>query len=270
MTIDIKYDRPLQMADGIFWVGHRDERFNLACNPYLIVEGDQAVLIDGGSRTDFAIVMMKILQTGVDPQKVAALIYQHYDPDLCGSMSNFIDMCDSPGLKIISEKTNNLFISYYMPRDKYHLLNAIDTQAYTFVWNDRILNFIPTPYAHSPGSFVTYDGKTKTLFSSDLFGSYSTQWELVLDLDDKCFTCRDYDVCPNQRVQCPVKDILFFTGRSCPAPKRCNMLSARSKNWPSTVSPPNMAASSVGKKASLLSSTTWRRWTKSELTPSDF
>ena len=121
MTEDKKYDRPIQVADDIYWVGFRDKKTKLACNPYLVVQDDKAVLIDSGSRTDFAVVMMKILQAGIDPQQIVGLIYQHYDPDLCGSMSNFIDMCDNPNLKIISDKNSNMFIAHYIHRDKCHL-----------------------------------------------------------------------------------------------------------------------------------------------------
>ena len=219
MTIDKKYDRPIQVAKGIYWVGFRDEKSDLTCNPYLIVQGDAAVLIDSGSRTDFAAVMMKVLQAGVDPQQVIGLIYQHYDPDLCGSMSNFIDMCDNPDLKIISEKTSNVFISFYIHRDKYHLLDSIDTYDYTFALNGRMLEFIPTPYSHSPGSFVTYDKETKTLFTSDLFGSYSILWDLFLELTEECFTCINYDECPNLLFACPVKDILTFHKEMMPCKK---------------------------------------------------
>lgn len=219
MTIDKKYDRPIQVAEGIYWVGFRDPESNLICNPFLIVQDDQAVLIDSGSRSDFAVVMMKILQTGIDPQKVVGLIYQHYDPDLCGSMSNFIDMCDNPDLKIISEERNNVFISFYVHRDNYHLLNSIDAYDYTFSLNERRLEFIPTPYSHCPGSFITYDKKTGTLFTGDLFGSYSTQWDLFLELSEECFACLDYDECPNKLTACPVKDILAFHKEIMPCSK---------------------------------------------------
>ena len=46
-------ERPFRIAEGIYWVGFHDELSNLHCNPYLLVEGDEAVLIDGGSRRDF-------------------------------------------------------------------------------------------------------------------------------------------------------------------------------------------------------------------------
>jgi hypothetical protein len=73
-----QYDRPLAVADGVYWVGFHEEQTNFHCNPYLVLAGDAAVLIDGGSRPDFAVVMMKISR-GYRPVPVAALIYQHYD-----------------------------------------------------------------------------------------------------------------------------------------------------------------------------------------------
>lgn len=219
MTIDRKYDRPIQVAEGIYWVGFRDEKTKLTCNPYLVIQGDKAVVIDSGSRTDFAVVMMKILQTGVDPQQIVGLIYQHYDPDLCGSMPNFIDMCNNPDLKIISDKKNNVFISFYIHGDKYSLLNSIDEYDYTFSLNNRKLEFVSTPYTHSAGSFMTFDRNTGTLFTSDLFGSYSMIWDLFLELTEECFICKNFDECPNLTFPCPVKDILAFHKEIMPCKK---------------------------------------------------
>jgi len=214
-----KFDRPVSIAEGVFWVGFRDEHTDFCCNPYLIVEDDQAVLIDAGSRSDFAVVMMKILQTGIDPGQIVALIYQHYDPDLCGSMPNFIDMCDHPALRVFSEKNNKLFLSYYIHRDKYHLLQSINETDFQFTFENRRLRFLSTPYAHSQGSFVTYDEKTRTLFTSDLFGSFSTQWDLFLHMEEACFGCHDYRNCPNGKSYCPLPDIIEFHKSVMPCEK---------------------------------------------------
>ena len=46
-TLD--YLQPIEIAEGVFWVGFADTNIGLRCNPYLIVDGDEAVLIDGGS-----------------------------------------------------------------------------------------------------------------------------------------------------------------------------------------------------------------------------
>lgn len=214
-----RYDRPIKIAEGIYWVGFYEERTNLHCNPYLIVQDDKAVLIDSGSRPDFAVVMMKVLQTGLDPKQIIALIYHHYDPDLCGSMPNMIDICENPSLKVLSEQNNNIFINYYIEKERHHLLESIDVLGNQFIFNGRKLQFLKTPYSHCPGSFVTYDIKTKTLFSSDLFGSFSTKWDLFTKLDNECMICVDYNNCINRKIYCPLPDIIDFHRQIMPSEK---------------------------------------------------
>jgi len=213
-------DRPIEIADNIFWVGFHEQISNFHCNPYLIVSGDEAVLIDSGSRPDFAVVMMKILQTGISPEQITTLIYQHSDPDLCGSMPNMIDLCKNPKLTILSEKDSNIFISYYIERGQQSLLRSIDDLGFAFTFGGgRVLTFFKTPYAHNAGSFVTYDQQTKTLFSSDIFGSFSQKWSLYLDLKEDCYTCNDYIHCMNNRDYCPIPDMLEFHKKVMPSEK---------------------------------------------------
>ena len=229
MTAVSSYGRPIRIAEGVFWVGSRSKEEAVTCNPYLIVQGNEAVLIDSGSRSDFAVVMMRILQAGVDPRQIVTLIYQHYDPDLCGSMANFIDMCDNPNLRVVSEHNNNIFISYYIPLEKKNLLRSFEAYDRRFTFSGRELVFIPTPYAHSPGSFVTYDTRTKTVFSSDLFGSFEPTGELFLTLDDKCYHCNDFDNCPNGRSHCPLKSIALFHQKVMPCQKALRYAMAQLK-----------------------------------------
>ena len=85
----LDFTRPITIAEGVHWVGFYDRDAGLHCNPYLVVDGGEAVLIDGGSLPDFPVVLTKILQTGIHPGAIRALVYQHIDPDLCGSMARF-------------------------------------------------------------------------------------------------------------------------------------------------------------------------------------
>ncbi|MDD5284332.1 MAG: MBL fold metallo-hydrolase, partial [Desulfuromonadaceae bacterium] len=112
-NLNLNYSRPIKVAEGVYWIGFYDTASGLHCNPYMIVDGEEAVVIDGGSRPDFPTVMMKIMQTGVIPSTIRALIYQHYDPDLCGSIPDFEDLIDRNDLKIISEKSKHAFIRHY-------------------------------------------------------------------------------------------------------------------------------------------------------------
>jgi len=202
------YENPIEIADGIFWVGFYDQESGLHCNPYLIIDNDEALVIDGGSRPDFPTVMMKILQTGIAPNQIKALLYQHYDPDLCGSIPNFEGIIKRPDLKIISASENLMFIRHYSVASKLRTLTEGKNQ-FTFS-SGRTLQFIKTPYSHSAGSFVTFDPLSKIIFTSDLFGSYGSEWELILKLRPDCIECVNLSDCPKKLPNCPINDILNF------------------------------------------------------------
>jgi len=205
---NIDYENPVEIAEGIYWVGFYDAQSGLHCNPYLIVDKEEALVIDGGSRPDFATVMMKILQTGIEPHQINTLLYQHYDPDLCGSIPNFEDIIESKSLKIISDEPNLMFIRHYSASSL--MVSIEDLNYHHKFFSGRTLQFIKTPYSHSSGSFVTFDQKSGVLFTSDIFGSYGTEWELFLKLGPQCLDCVNRSKCPENRESCPINDILNF------------------------------------------------------------
>ena len=205
---DTAYDGAVEIAPGIFWVGFYDAPSGLHCNPYLIIDENEAVVIDGGSRPDFATVMLKILQAGITTQQIKALIYQHYDPDLCGSIPNFEDAIRQEDLQILSASENMMFIRHYSISSPLVSLSKLKFE-YAFS-SGRKLQFIKTPYSHSAGSFMTFDPQSGVLFTSDLFGSYGVNWELFLKLKAECIECKNLSQCPRKLPNCPVNDILNF------------------------------------------------------------
>ena len=206
--VNIDYENPVEIAEEIYWVGFYDAQSGLHCNPYLIVDNEEAIVIDGGSRPDFATVMMKILQTGLEPHQINALLYQHYDPDLCGSIPNFEDIIESSSLRIISDASSLMFIRHYSAASQ--MVSIEDVNYHYKFSSGRTLQFIKTPYSHSSGSFVTFDQKSGILFTSDIFGSYGTVWELFLKLRPQCIDCVSLTKCPSNRENCPINDILNF------------------------------------------------------------
>ena len=208
-TLD--YNDSIEIAGGIYWVGFADQNAGLHCNPYLIVDHGEAVLVDSGSRNDFSTVMLKIMRTGTNPHHITRLIYQHYDPDLCGNIPHMEAIIGGTKLKIISHRENNIFIEYYSTRSP---KECIEEMGFVFTFSSgRSLRFIPTPYSHSPGSFVTYDTATKTLFSSDIFGSYDTSWSLYSQLTEPCGHCIPAVVCPKTNERCQMHGIVNFHER---------------------------------------------------------
>ena len=232
----IDLESSVEIAEGVYWVGFYDEQSGLHCNPYLIVDNDEALVIDGGSRPDFATVMMKILQTGIAPNQIIALLYQHYDPDLCGSIPNFEDIIKRNDLKIISDSANLMFIRHYSVSTRLVPLSKINYQ-FTFS-SGRILQFFKTPYAHSGGSFVTFDPQSGILFSSDLFGSEGLEWDLFLKLRPECKDCVNLSGCPQDRSRCPINDILNFHKKLMPSAKALRYALKRILDIPFTMIAP--------------------------------
>jgi len=209
---ELDYLQPIEIAEGIYWVGFVDEKAGLHSNPYLIVDGDEAVLIDGGSRDDFSTVMLKILRVGINPKSIKRLIYQHFDPDLCGNIPHLEAIINHKDLKIISHKENNVFINYYSSKSP---KECIETMGYTYEFSSgRRLEFFLTPYSHSPGSFITYDCKTKTLFTSDIFGSYDYNWDLYYHMSEDCHTCNPQENCRKDNKKCHLYGIINFHQKS--------------------------------------------------------
>ena len=208
---ELDYNDYIEIADGIYWVGFADKDAGFHCNPYLIVDNGEAVLIDSGSRNDFSTVMLKIMRTGTDPRNIKRLIYQHYDPDLCGNIPHMEALIDNKELKILSHRENNIFINYYSTKSSKECIEDLE---YTYHFTSgRKLIFIKTPYSHSAGSFVTYDIKTKVLFSSDIFGSYDASWNLFSMIFEKCANCDPENVCPVTEKPCQIIGMWDFHKR---------------------------------------------------------
>ncbi len=205
LQLNLDLSGPVRIAQDIYWVGSEQETL-LHANPYLIVDGEETVVIDGGSRPDFPIVMTKILQTGIALDTIKAIICQHYDPDLCAGLPHFEELLASQHTAILTSKPNVAFIRHYGVRMDIVEIETLNFR-YTFS-SGRTLQFVPTPYAHSVGSFMTYDMKTGVLFTGDLFGSEGGEWKLFLELDPQCQGCTQNIACnlPN----CPVDHILSF------------------------------------------------------------
>ncbi|WP_051283786.1 oxygen-binding di-iron domain-containing protein [Desulforegula conservatrix] len=217
----IDYNYPVKLADGVYWVGYHDPESGLHCNPYIIIDGNEAVLVDGGSRPDFPNVMMKILQTGIHPSSIKAMVFHHYDPDLCAGIPNFEDIIGREDLMIISDYQNKAFIKHYSVASR---ILSLEQMNHEYVFSSgRRLTFHNTPYAHSSGSFVTFDNVAKVLFSSDLFGSFGRDWDLYFEYHRECQTCSDYENCPRQKPSCPVVDMMKFHQSIMPSNRSLKM-----------------------------------------------
>lgn len=150
----------------------------VSSNPYLIVEGDEAALIDPGSLIDFDLVRQKVEKI-IPIQNLEYIILQHQDPDLCGSTTEFEKLTN---VFVVTTERAAIFCRHYGITSFSETISE-DNQTLTFK-TGRKLRFFLTPYCHSPSAMVTYDEQNKILFSSDIFGAFDVKWELYADMLD--------------------------------------------------------------------------------------
>jgi len=162
-----------EIAKGIYWVGSGEQIDGLNCNPYLIVDGEEAVLIDPGNALDFERVYENVCSI-VPLEKIKYVILHHQDPDFCSAVPLF----EQKGAKftIVTHWRTQTIVKYYGIKSKYYLVDKNDFQL--VLESGWVLQFVQTPYLHFAGSITTYDKESKILFSSDLFGAFTYHWTL--------------------------------------------------------------------------------------------
>ncbi|MBT6228151.1 MAG: MBL fold metallo-hydrolase [Candidatus Scalindua sp.] len=133
------------------------------------------ILFDPGSRAPehFNIVKDKVCSV-VEPERINYIVAHHQDPDLCAAIPLFEEIVD-PRVKIITPTRAAPFMRYY---DSVSEVIPVEDGEMLSLKSGRTLTFVHTPYVHFAGSMVTYDAKTKTVFSSDIFGAFSIDWNL--------------------------------------------------------------------------------------------
>ena len=103
------YSKAIEIAEGVYWIGYNVEQGWFRTNPYLIIEGDEAAIIDPGSVIDFDKVYKKL--TSVCPiKKLKYVILHHQDPDLCSST---VELEKKTDLFLYMPIRSTLFLKYY-------------------------------------------------------------------------------------------------------------------------------------------------------------
>jgi flavorubredoxin len=174
-----RYDKPTPLfhddQHAVYWLGiPEDSAFR--CNSYLIVDGQEAIIVDPGGHDAFDFVKMRVIQI-LPVEKVTALIICHQDPDVAASMTDWLTI--DPTIKVITSVRTNILLPHYGISD-YSFVNINENPAWVFQ-SGRQMKFIESPFLHFPGAFTTYDVTSGFLFSGDIWASIDMDWRLVVE-----------------------------------------------------------------------------------------
>lgn len=138
------------LGDGIYWIGV-DTQDAFRCNPYLIIDGDEAVLIDPGGLLTAQGVIARAAAL-VDLTKVRYIIGHHQDPDVISSV-NYLRPLVHPSCKIVCHSRMSVLIKH--SGSGFQFLEVDKSRWQITFGRGRQLTFAHTPYLHSPGAIVT-------------------------------------------------------------------------------------------------------------------
>jgi class 3 adenylate cyclase/glyoxylase-like metal-dependent hydrolase (beta-lactamase superfamily II) len=168
----------IKVAEDIWWVGFADYEAGFSNNPYLLVDGDEAILFDPGpGHPLFRDLVMQKIEQVTNPENIRYIVAHHQDPDLCGLIP-FIENILHPDLVIMAHPRSAIFIPYYGTRKG--ILPLADGDALELKSGRRV-TFYHAPYLHFAGNIFSYDEKTASLFSGDMFGVFDREWRLNAD-----------------------------------------------------------------------------------------
>ena len=165
----------IEIADRIWWVGHviPDDRFQ--CHVYLLEQGDQSVLFDPGSQLTFSHTLRKIEEV-LPLSAIRWFVCHHQDPDIAAALPLIDALNTRRDAAVVTHWRAKALLKHYGLALPFWLIDEHDWQ---LELEDRALEFIFTPYAHFPGAFCSFDRATGVLFSSDLFGGFTEQPQLI-------------------------------------------------------------------------------------------
>ncbi|MCB1159569.1 MAG: MBL fold metallo-hydrolase [Leptospiraceae bacterium] len=173
----LNYEDAIPIMEGIYWIGFKERSTKLHCNPYLLVDTEDVLVFDPGSIPDFPVIMRKIIET-IPPERITHLVLSHQDPDVCGNIAVMEDVIGNDNLQIVCHINTLRLVRHTGVKSTFY--DTCANQNLLTLKSGRRIEFIPAPFLHAPGTIMTYDHKTKTLFSGDIFGGIGDDWSLYI------------------------------------------------------------------------------------------
>jgi two-component system cell cycle response regulator len=173
-------DGPVQIGEGTWWVGTRLENDQFQCHAYFIDNGPDSILLDPGSPLTIRATLDKVAAVA-DLDSIRYLVCHHPDPDIAASLPYLSERLTRADVAVVTEWRAQALLKHYGHRFDYYLVEEHDWRVP--LGTGRDLEFQLTPYLHFPGAMVSYDTLTATLFSSDLFGGFVPDSDVLVSHD---------------------------------------------------------------------------------------
>lgn len=176
---DVNLSDPVEIAEGIYRFGVEDNKSGFHYNHYILQDGDQSIIFNTGFSINILAALEKFFM--IAPiNRITHAVLNGSAPQIAGAVADIDEIVHSAGgqLTVVSHPRASHKISYYYGLKQNSFYHVDQNEWKLTLKSGRTLRFI---FAHNlcyPGSFMTYDEKTGTLFSGELFSGYSFGWSL--------------------------------------------------------------------------------------------
>ncbi len=150
------------------------EGHGVQSNQFLIINGDQSMLLDPGG--DLTYIPLNIAITRfINPKQLNYIFASHQDPDIIASIDRWVMNTDC---QVLVSKLWGRFLPHLVSAhvdkqvgDFSQRIIEIPDQGTRMPFGDSELVILPAHFLHSVGNFQMYDPISKILFSGDMGAS---------------------------------------------------------------------------------------------------
>ena len=168
------------IKDGVYSVGVNQKQLDLFEGQYVVPNGmaynsylvfDQKIALFDTVDEAVGEQWFENLEKTLGGKTPDYLIVQHMEPDHSANIKNFAEKY--PEAKIVSSSKAFTMMKNFFGTD-FSDRQVVVTDGSTLCLGSRTLSFITAPMVHWPEVIMTYDDKSKILFSADAFGKFGT------------------------------------------------------------------------------------------------
>ncbi|MGB3651048.1 MAG: diflavin flavoprotein [Rivularia sp. (in: cyanobacteria)] len=132
-----------------------------------LIQGEKIALVDTSHRK-FEQLYLEIITGLIDVAKINYLIISHTEPDHSGLVKNILQL--APSITVVGAKVAIQFLEN-MVHQPFNSMVVKSGQKLD-LGNGHELEFVSAPNLHWPDTIFTYDHKTSTLYTCDVFGMH--------------------------------------------------------------------------------------------------
>ena len=132
---------------------------------YLLIDRDEGLIIDPGGYHLFPKTVYNVSKY-IPLKNIKYIYFCHQDPDVCGSLPMWMDVC--PQAKIAIGELWVRFLPHFGVEEIEEVAYPIPSDGGTLNVGKAPVEVIPAHYMHSPNHFSLYDPVSKFLFTGDI------------------------------------------------------------------------------------------------------